>query len=176
LDEWREAWRTAAAAPDRHGSDTLRGRLEGFGLAEEDIEIEREMLEGLEHAAAVLEKMANEGLPTVATGHRVVGADVCHFSAPASMPDDPAQPSGRLFLTNTRAIFVGGAKSLTLRWHMLGDPAQIDRDLVLVRADGESLYRFRLNSFGEAMEAACLARALTGSAARARRSVARHQP
>src|SRR5438552_2473542 len=59
-------------------------------------------------------------VPVIATGHRVVGSDVCHFSAPASMPDDPGQPGGRVILTGRRAVFVGGGHSSSLAWHRVG--------------------------------------------------------
>jgi hypothetical protein len=82
---------------------------------------------------------------------------VCHFIAPASMPDDPAQPSGRLLLTNARAIFVGGARGITVPWHAIAQQLQTDRDIVLVRSDGAALYRFRCNSFDDALRGAFIA-------------------
>jgi hypothetical protein len=166
ISEWQNAWRAAVATPDRPHAAALRAQLDGFGLPEEDVEIEREMLEGLEHLADLVEQSRTEGLPTLVTGHRVVGTDVCHFIAPASIPDDPAQPSGRLILTSTRAIFVGGAKGLTLRWHALAEPVHAERDLVLVRGDGQSMHRFRCNSFADAMAAAFIARQLTAAGSR----------
>ena len=80
----------------------------------DDVEIEEEMLDGLERLVALTGELQASRLPSVETTHRVVGTDVCHYSAPASMPEDPAQPSGRLLLTGTRAVFIGGAK-LTAR-------------------------------------------------------------
>ncbi len=76
------------------------------------------------------------------------------------MPDEAAQPSGRLLLTNARAIFVGGAKGSAVPWHAVAQVAQADRDLVFVRADGQQLSRFRCNSFADALCAAFLARRL----------------
>jgi hypothetical protein len=166
ITEWQTAWHTALAAPDRAQADALRAHLDGLGLPEEDIEIEREMLDGLEQLAELVQASRTGGLPTLVTGHRVVGADVCHFIAPASIPDDPAQPTGRLILTSTRAIFVGGARGLTLRWHALAEPIHAERDLVLVRTDGQSLHRFRCNSFADAMSAAFIARQLTAAGSR----------
>jgi hypothetical protein len=162
LREWRTAWRAAAAAPESKHTLSLRAQLEELGLPEEEVEVEREMLDGLERLVELITNSARDGLPTVTTGHRIVGADVCHFSAPASMPDDPAQPSGRLILTNSRALFVGGAKGVTLRWHALAEPIHVERDVLLARADGEMAHRFRCNSFADAMTAAFVARQLAG--------------
>jgi hypothetical protein len=162
VTEWQEAWTKAVANPDRHTVTDLRRRLDRLTAPDGDLEIEREMLEGLEHAVEFAATVAEQGLPAVATGHRVVGADICHFSAPVSMPDDAAQPTGRLLLTNTRAIFVGGARGITVAWHAITQPTQAHRDLILVRADGTALYRFRCNSFDDAIRGAFIARRLAG--------------
>jgi hypothetical protein len=118
------------------------------------------MLEALEHASALYESIAERGLPVLETGHRIVGSDTCHFLAPASMPDDAAQPSGRLLLTSARMIFAGGARAVTAPWHAITRPMHSERDLCLVRVDGSTLYRFRLNSYGDALCAAIVARHL----------------
>ena len=162
VKEWQEAWAKAVASPDRNAVGELRGRLELLSTPDGDLEIEREMLEALEHIVEFAEVVAESGLPAVATGHRVVGADVCHFTAPVSMPDDPALPSGRLLLTNARAIFVGGARGMAVAWHAITQPTQAHRDVILIRTDGTALYRFRCNSFGDAICAAFIARRLAG--------------
>jgi hypothetical protein len=136
----------------------LRARLDQ--LPDDDLEIEREMLEGLEQALALTSSIKDGRLPALVTGHRVVGTDTCHFSAPASMPDIAAQPSGRLLLTSARAIFVGGGRGLTVPWHSLTRPTHAERDLVLIRVDGSALYRFRCNSYGDALCAAITAQHL----------------
>ena len=160
VKEWQEAWTKAVANPDRNDVIQLRERLERLSAPDGDLEIEREMLEALEHVVEFAATVAETGLPAIATGHRVVGTDICHFSAPASMPDDPAQPSGRLILTNARAIFVGGARGMTVAWHAIAKPTQSHRDLILIRADQTALYRFRCNSFDDAICAAFIARQL----------------
>jgi hypothetical protein len=159
LREWREGWEVAARAADADAVARLRSELDALALADDDIEIEREMLEGLEHVATISAAIDTGGLPSIETGHRVVGADACHFTTPASMPDEPSQPGGRLFLTSVRAIFVGGPGA-NLPWHSLVEAIQTDRDLVLVRVDRERMYRFRCNSYSDALTAALLARRL----------------
>jgi hypothetical protein len=77
------------------------------------------------------------------------------------VPDDPAQPSGTLLLTNIRAVFVGGARAVAIPWHAVGRAMPQNRDLVLIRSDREDLHRFRCNTFADAMRGACLARYLS---------------
>ena len=160
LDEWRRRWHAAAATPEAAAVASLSADLNDLALPEEEIEIEREMLDGLDQLARLQAAMAVEGLPVVETGHRVVGAETCHFSAPSSMPDDAAQSSGRLIFTSARAIFAGGARALTLPWHTVVDVVQQDRDIILVRHDRETFHRFRCNVFADALCAGTLARTL----------------
>jgi hypothetical protein len=160
LDEWRRRWRAAAATAETATVHSLSADLDDLGLPEEEIEIEREMLEGLDRLVRLQTALAAAGLPIVETGHRVVGAETCHFSTTSSMPDDPAQPSGRLIFTSARAIFAGGARALTLPWHTVADVVQQDRDVVLVRHDRETFHRFRCNVFADALCAGLLARTL----------------
>jgi hypothetical protein len=168
LDEWRERWRSACATPDSDQIAALAATLRDLGLPDEDIEIEREMLAGLEHLTALRAAVASSELPVVETGHRIVGHDTCHFSAPTSMPDEPSQPTGRLILTSARAIFVGGAKSVTLPWHAVAEVLDQERDVVLVRHDRETHYRIRCNIYDDSLTAAFLARTLAARHRRAR--------
>ena len=161
LGEWRRAWVDACAAPDASRVASLSASLDALQRPDEEIEIEREMLAGLEELVRLQSSVATQGFPLVETGHRVVGRELCHFSAPSSMPDDPAQPSGRLIFTNARAIFAGGARATTVPWHAVSDVLQQDRDVILVRRDRETLYRFRCNGFPDALCGAFLARALS---------------
>ena len=143
LARWRTAWSEVAARPGGADAASLR-----------------DLRARLEHLVEFASTVAQNGLPAITTGHRVVGTDTCHFSEPASMPDDPSQPSGRLLLTHARAVFVGGARGVTVPWHAIARVLQSDRDLVLVRADGEALYRFRCNSFEDVLRAAFIGRRL----------------
>jgi len=129
-------------------------------LADTDGEVEHEMLDGLDRLLALTDALNAGELPRIDTSHRVVGTDVCHFSAPASLPDDHSQASGRVLLTSARAIFVGGATLTTMPWHAVREVASTGRDVLLVRSAEEGV-RFRFNTFGDAMAAAALARRLT---------------
>src|SRR4051812_41908386 len=101
---------------------------------------------------------ASGGLPRLETGHRVVRGEPCHFSAPATLVEETAQPTGRLLLTSARIIFVGGGTSVAVPWHGVSAAAHGDRDLVLVKSGGEVAYRFRCNSYTDALCAAYIGR------------------
>jgi hypothetical protein len=124
------------------------------------------MLDALRQLVALSADLAAARLPAIDTSHRVVGSDVCHFSAPASLPDHPAQPTGRLLLTSSRAVFTGGAGAPAIGWHHAGEPVQHDRDLLLARASGDDVQRYRFNTFADALCAAALTRHLVRAARR----------
>jgi hypothetical protein len=158
--EWQREWTAAIITLDPASAQVLRDRLNALGLPEDDVEIEREMLDALEEAMALASEIARSGLPMIETGHRVVGREPCYFTATASMPDEPGQPSGRLLFTSARAIFVGGTNAVSSAWHTIGEPRQIARDLVLVRTTRDRVYRFQCNSFSDAVCGALIAREL----------------
>jgi hypothetical protein len=159
LREWRTAWAAAAAQPEADAVSRLEAALEALGLPEESVEIEREMLDGLRTLSEVNRQIAGGGLPLIETGHRLAAGDPCHFSAPVSMPDEPAQPSGRLLLTGRRAAFAGGG-GRAVPWHAIAEVLQLDRDIVLVVRGQDQPLRYRCNSFGDALTGARIARQL----------------
>jgi hypothetical protein len=163
LEAWRQEWARALPAADAERIQALRASLDeiaGGHDDEERFEIEREMLEGLEAATALSTRLATSDPPSLVTGHKLVGNDSCHFSAPASLPDDPAQPTGTLLLTGRRLLFVGGSRALSVAWHNVARCTFDDRDLVVVRTDRPDLHRFRCNTYADGLSAACLARHL----------------
>ena len=166
VQAWRESWSRAVASLDAGALPLLEAELRRQPPIADDVEIEEEMLDGLRQLLEVERQLATARLPIIETTHRVVGADRCHFSAPVSVPDDPAQPTGRLLLTSTRAVFAGGAKTPALPWHGIRDIVQAGRDLIFVlgRAGDEDGYRFRCNSFADALCGAAIARYLAGRA------------
>jgi hypothetical protein len=166
LDEWRSEWAAAVAAEDGARVDGLRRSLASLELEADDLEIEMEMLEGLLGLSDVAARLRAQELPIVETGHRVVGSDTCHFSAPASLPDDPSQPGGRVILTGRRAIFAGGGRATSLAWHTIAEVLQTERDMLLVLNDRETAHRFRFNSFADALCGAALSRHLARGARR----------
>jgi len=165
LNTWRREWEQTVASPNPAALERLRHALHVQPALSDDVEIEEEMLDGLERLVALTDDLAGGRLPHLETTHRIVGTDACHFSAPVSMPDDVAQPTGRLLLTGTRAVFAGGARPTTLAWHAAAEVLRVERDVLLIRSDRETAYRFRCNNYGDALIAAAIARHL---AARAR--------
>lgn len=160
ITEWRKAWAAAVETPQAARLQELRHSLESLGSAGDDLEIEREMADGLSDLVALDSRLRGGDVPVIQTGHRVAASDVCHFSVPASMPDDPAQPSGRLLWTNRRALFAGGGHSVSIGWHRVGAVLRIDRDLLLVLGGAATAQRFRFNSYADALCGAAIARHL----------------
>src|SRR3954463_13758398 len=146
LQRWRENWSKAAASPDHAPVVRLADELASFALPEDEIEIEREMLQALTDRQELAAAIHASGLPRVETGHRVVRGEPCHYSEPASMPDEPAQPGGRLLLTAARAIFIGGGQTHSAAWHTISAALHSARDVVLVKNGREHAYRFRCNT------------------------------
>ena len=171
LRRWRQRWEQVTASANGIEIEPLRSALEGFGLPEQEIEIEREMLEALRERQALSSTIRVSGLPIIETGHRVVHGESCHYTAPASMPEEPGQPAGRLLLTSGRAIFVGGATGMAAAWHTISKSAYVDRDLVLIRNGGEHSYRFRCNTYGDTLRAAFIASEILASRRRSSSSL-----
>jgi hypothetical protein len=157
---WHERWRRAVAAPAPSELSSLEAALRRQPPMADDLELEEEMLEALRNLVDLSAAIAESRLPVVETSHRVVGHDVCHYSAAVSMPDDPAQPTGRLLLTSTRAAFAGGARLPALAWHSVRGVAHDGRDVLFMRGD-EQVVRFRCNSFTDAVCGAAIARYLS---------------
>jgi hypothetical protein len=157
---WREAWEKAVAAPESAALARLETALRHQPHVSDDLEVEEEMLDALRQLVDLDLDRAGAALPVLETSHRVVGADRCHFSAPVSMPDDPGQPTGRLLLTSSRAVFAGGSRTPALPWHAARDVVRTGRDLLFIRAGVEDGYRFRCNSFADAVCGAAIARHL----------------
>ena len=164
LSDWRTAWN---AAIDSHDSaaPALRQQLEALTSSVPDVEVELEMLDALDALQALRRDLADGRLPVVETHHRVVGADVCHFAAPATLPDDGTPASGRVLFTASRAVFVGGGKTATAPWHAVHTILRADRDLILVRADQSAAAHYRFNTFTDAVSGAALARHLKSARA-----------
>jgi hypothetical protein len=163
--EWRETWTRAVGSLDAGAVAPLEAALRATPPLADDLEFEEEMLEALKQLLELERELAASRVPVVETSHRVVGSDRCHFSAPVSMPDDPAQPTGRLLLTSTRAVFAGGSRTPALPWHATREVLQSGRDLLFVfrNAQEDSGHRFRCNSFADALCGAAIARHLMRS-------------
>ena len=153
---WRAAWADAISGPQ--GSDAeLRQQFELLAHEQPDVEVELEMLDALERLRALQPPAAGGALPLVETRHRVIGAEPCHFSAPASLPSDQAHASGRLLLTPSRAVFVGGGRTSATAWHAVHEIVRVERDVLFGRVDRSPAGHFRFNTYADAVLCAYLA-------------------
>jgi len=164
-EHWRAAWSAAVEGTEAHDAE-LRRQLDGLAPADQDVEVELEMLDALEQLRNVQRIAVSGSLPAVETRHRVIGAERCHFSAPASLPADHGQASGRVLLTPVRAVFVGAGRTSAAAWHGVHRVLRMERDVILVRADHAPAAHFRFNTYGDAVVCAFLARQLKGARAR----------
>src|SRR5436190_4329641 len=156
---WQRHWEHAVEALDVTASARLGAELAERRRRGEDVELEEEMLQALDDVL-VLERELEQGVwPALETSHRVAAGEPCHFSAAVSMPDDPAQPTGRLLLTSGRAAFAGGARTPALPWHAARDVLRGGRDLLFLRTAEDGM-RFRCNTFSDALCGAAIARRL----------------
>src|SRR5262252_11129350 len=88
---WREEWTSAVASPDAAAVTSLEAALRRQPPIGDDLELEEEMLDALRQLVDLSRELDAARLPIIETSHRLVGTDVCHFSAAVSVPDDPAQ-------------------------------------------------------------------------------------
>ena len=155
IESWRESWAAAVdGPPDR--DTALRAQLDGLSSTQPDIEVEREMLDALDALREAQKALANGGPPVIETHHRVIGGEACHFTAPASIAADQAQASGRVLLTRTRAIFVGGGRTSATAWHQVHDVVRLQRDVLFARGE-TPLAHFKFNTYADAIVCAYLA-------------------
>src|SRR5687767_5877660 len=78
---WREA-NALAESPDAGRIATLRAQIADAVKAPDAAELQEEMIEGLERLLALAQQTV---LPVIATQHRVIGNELCHFIAPVSL-------------------------------------------------------------------------------------------
>ena len=167
VDQWHADWEVAVTGLDAAAPAQLAARLHATPPLAADVEVEEEMLQALHDVLALEHELARGALPTIETAHRAAAGERCHFSVPVSMPDDAAQPTGRLLLTAGRVAFAGGSRPAMVAWHAAREVIRSGRDLIVVRAGAEDGYRFRCNSFSDAICGAAIARYLIRAARRA---------
>jgi hypothetical protein len=152
VDGWWQAAEAIADSPRTEALEVLRARAGAPSSDLDEDERREEMLDGL---TQLVELAAAASLPVLETQHRVIGADRCHFTAPATLLLDVSVP-GKLFLTSHRAIFAGG-RVQTWPWHRLRDVVRQGRDVSLVITGADALVRLQCNSFGDALIARYIA-------------------
>jgi hypothetical protein len=116
------------------------------GDAADDYEMQVEMLDGLRHLLVVA---GADTLPLIETQHRVIGTDRCHFLAPVSIASG-GDASGKLLLTEHRAILTGGGAPRTWAWHRVRRFEREGYDLQIMTG-GDDFLILRCNTFGDAL-------------------------
>jgi hypothetical protein len=154
-DAWWAAANAAAGSltPDR--LTDLRASATSTSDPDEAERIE-EMLDGLER---LLELADDAPLPTLDTQHRVIGEDLCHFSAPASLRQETDVP-GRVFVTSRRLLFAG-TRVHAWPWHRVTRLVRTER-VVTVAVAGAEPPMLVCNSYGDALVLVRLAARLRG--------------
>jgi hypothetical protein len=164
LTGFRTALDTAASSPSIADLEADLARLEAhaveLGLSEDEAPIEVEMLDGLRELAAFRKLVEHNGFPIVETQHRVLTGEQCRFSAPATRVESAGGASGRLFLTDGRAVFVGPSVS-AVSWSAVANVDRGGRDLVF--ATHARRHQFSMNTFADALKAAWLSDRLRGA-------------
>ena len=154
-----------AGALDRSAIDGLLQRPADDGLAEDDVELEVEALQGAVDLLDLQHRVARDGLPVVPHQHKALVGERCAFIASVSLADDAAQRTGRLFLTDRRLVFVA-TPLVSLPWGAINRIADDQRDLVVVAPGRGAFHRFRCNSFADARCGRWLAERLRDEATR----------
>jgi hypothetical protein len=116
------------------------------------------MIDGLERLLALAQQSV---LPVIATQHRVIGNELCHFIAPVSLIEQ-VDSSGKLFATAERLVFAAG----TVRqwpWHAIPSMSRVERDVVIDLRGRPSAARLRANTYGDALLLIALAERLRGN-------------
>lgn len=148
-------WREAAAlvtAPDSDRLAALKSQVIDAAQAPDAAELQEEMIDGLERLLA----LANTpSLPVVATQHRVIGGEVCHFIAPVSLIQD-VDATGKLFATVERLVFAAGTVK-QWPWHAIAAITRVERDVVIDLRGRPEAARLRTNTYGDAIVLVALA-------------------
>lgn len=153
---WREA-NAIAEAPDSAAVSALKARVLDAGTAPDIAELQEEMIDGLERLLALA---AEPALPVVATQHRVIGTEVCHFITPASLIQE-VDASGKIFVTADRLVFASGTVK-QWPWHSIAAIARVERDLLIDLRGRPGAARLRANTYGDAMVIIAMAGRLRG--------------
>jgi hypothetical protein len=147
-------WTAAAAAADRPTAEAVAALRRGRGaLADPDArERADEMLDGLDRVLAL---SGASDLPSLETQHRVIGADRCHFFAPASLAAD-VESAGKVFVTSARLVFAG-PRVQAWPWHRITRLLRAERTLTVVVSGAADPPVLLCNSYGDALVIAHLA-------------------
>jgi hypothetical protein len=156
VSAWWQAANALTTAPTADGVARLKATTVNAGEAPDLAEAQDEMLAGLD----ALIQLAQSPLPILDTQHRVIGADTCHYMAPASLIDQ-VDSGGKVFVTSARIIFAAGTV-VSWPWHQVARISRDGRDL-LIELKGRPAVRLRLNTYEGALVIAALAGRLSSN-------------
>lgn len=142
---WWSSANDVAKAPSRDAIEALRAQKTDPAIAPDIAEAQDEFLDALD---ALLTLPARESLPAVPTQHRVIGADTCHYIAPASLGEQ-LDGGGKVFVTSARLILVAGGVH-AWAWHTVVSIVRQERDLTLT-VRGRAPVVLRFNSYEHAL-------------------------
>ncbi|MGH9159213.1 MAG: hypothetical protein ACRD2X_04425 [Vicinamibacteraceae bacterium] len=146
-------------AGDRETLERLLQMPAALGIAEEEVELEIEMVQGALDRLALEERLLRDGLPVLEHQHKALGADRCHFLCSAFTVDEAGHRPGRLFLTHRRLIFLA-SPLFALPWSAATSIDDEDRNIVVSTVTRGVTYRFHCNSFSDARCGVLIARTL----------------
>lgn len=146
-------WKAADALALAPTADAIAALRTSAAAATDPDDVERadEILDGLDRVLALASQPA---LPVMATQHRVIGTDICHFAAPASLLGELESP-GKIFVTSSRLVFAG-PRVLSWPWHRVRKVQREERALSIL-IGGAAPSALLCNSYGDAMAIAHLA-------------------
>ena len=142
---WHEA-NALTGKPDAERIAALRAQIADASKAPDVAELQEEMIDGLERLLALFQQSV---LPVIATQHRVIGSERCHFIVPVSLIEQ-VDVSGKLFATAERLVFAAG----TVRqwpWHAIQAVTRVERDVVIDLRGRPAAARLRTNTYGDAL-------------------------
>jgi hypothetical protein len=151
---WREA-NALAGTPDAERIAALRAQMADAAKAPDVAELQEEMIDGLERLLALAQQTV---LPVIATQHRVIGSELCHFIVPVSLIEQ-VDAAGKLFATAERLVFAAG----TVRqwpWHAIQTVTRVERDVLIDMRGRPAAARLRTNTYGDALLLVALAERL----------------
>jgi hypothetical protein len=146
---WRDA-SGVADAPTSAAIDALEQRSTIDRSEDVDADRQREMIAGLRQLAEVA--LAPD-LPTMATQHRVIGADACHFIAPASRVAGAGNDGVVVTGVDSSGVaaehgFTTGDVILEVAGKSVSSPAEVRDAIASVHSEGKRTVLMRVKKGG----------------------------
>ncbi len=162
MTQFRQELQAAGTRGDRQELESLLKRPGELGLMDTEVASEIELIQATLDLFDLEQQVEQTKQFPLIPGHeKIVGPDVCHFSAPAFVDKRGPDETGQLFLTNDRVVFLGSTLT-AFSWRKVAVVRREGLDLVIQRNDRQTPLRFRMNSLSEALRGHYLAANLAG--------------